>query len=98
MLPVWARGISGKGVVVAVLDDGLDHTNPDLKHNYVSIGCSYLQGTHGILYQHSKDTMESILISAFYLSALVGGFMLLDYFYLQKKLERFDNSSRFYWL
>merc|ERR1711962_225048 len=34
VLPVWARGIAGKGVVVAILDDGLDHTHPDLKTNY----------------------------------------------------------------
>lgn len=34
VLPVWAQGISGKGVVVAILDDGLDHTHPDLRANY----------------------------------------------------------------
>ncbi|KAL9969268.1 hypothetical protein ACROYT_G021464 [Oculina patagonica] len=34
VLPVWARGYSGKGVVVSVLDDGIDHTHPDLKNNY----------------------------------------------------------------
>eukprot|EP00111_Clytia_hemisphaerica_P007554 TCONS_00021941-protein len=34
VLPVWSRGISGKNVVVAILDDGVDHTHPDLKANY----------------------------------------------------------------
>ncbi|XP_012557310.1 uncharacterized protein LOC100202203 isoform X1 [Hydra vulgaris] len=34
IIPVWSRGISGKNIVVAVLDDGLDHTHPDLKRNY----------------------------------------------------------------
>ncbi|KAK2570518.1 PC3-like endoprotease variant B [Acropora cervicornis] len=34
VLPVWAQGYSGKGVVVSVLDDGVDHTHPDLKNNY----------------------------------------------------------------
>ena len=34
VVPVWERGITGKGVVVSILDDGLDHTHPDLKRNY----------------------------------------------------------------
>ncbi|EDO33327.1 predicted protein, partial [Nematostella vectensis] len=34
VLPVWERGFTGKGVVVSILDDGLDHTHPDLKRNY----------------------------------------------------------------
>lgn len=34
VLDVWKRGYRGKGVVVSVLDDGLDHTHPDLKKNY----------------------------------------------------------------
>lgn len=34
VLPVWKRGYSGQGVVVSILDDGLDHTHPDLKRNY----------------------------------------------------------------
>ncbi|EDO29787.1 predicted protein [Nematostella vectensis] len=34
VLPVWAQGYSGKGVVVSVLDDGVDYTHPDLKRNY----------------------------------------------------------------
>ncbi|KAK3584435.1 hypothetical protein CHS0354_017715 [Potamilus streckersoni] len=31
---VWEYGFTGKGVVVAVLDDGIDHSHPDLKRNY----------------------------------------------------------------
>lgn len=34
VLNVWRRGYTGKGVVVSILDDGLDHTHPDLKRNY----------------------------------------------------------------
>ncbi|XP_076443257.1 neuroendocrine convertase 1-like [Babylonia areolata] len=30
----WERGLTGKGVVVSVLDDGIEHTNRDLKENY----------------------------------------------------------------
>lgn len=34
VLPVWRKGISGKGVVVSILDDGVDHTHPDLAGNF----------------------------------------------------------------
>ena len=30
----WNRGITGAGVRVVVLDDGLDHSHPDLIDNY----------------------------------------------------------------
>lgn len=30
----WANGFTGEGVVVCILDDGVDHTHPDLIHNY----------------------------------------------------------------
>ena len=31
----WDQGYTGKGVTVTVLDDGIDHSHPDLKKNYV---------------------------------------------------------------
>ena len=37
VLPVWKKGFTGHGVVVSILDDGIDHTHPDLKKNYVSV-------------------------------------------------------------
>ena len=33
----WEQGFTGKGVVVTILDDGIDHGHPDIKRNYVSI-------------------------------------------------------------
>ena len=29
--PAWNRGYSGKGVVVTILDDGIQHNHPDLR-------------------------------------------------------------------
>nr|AAB06591.1 prohormone convertase 1 [Aplysia californica] len=31
---VWKKGITGKGIVVTILDDGIERTHPDLKSNY----------------------------------------------------------------
>lgn len=33
---VWQQGVTGKGIVVAVVDDGIQQFHPDLKDNYVS--------------------------------------------------------------
>ncbi len=32
--PAWARGVTGKGVVVTILDDGIQTNHPDLRDNY----------------------------------------------------------------
>lgn len=32
----WAMGVTGKGVAVTILDDGIETEHPDLKKNYVS--------------------------------------------------------------
>ncbi|XP_066924353.1 PC3-like endoprotease variant B isoform X2 [Clytia hemisphaerica] len=34
VMNVWKQGLSGQGIVISVLDDGLDHTHPDLEPNY----------------------------------------------------------------
>jgi subtilisin family serine protease len=34
--PAWMEGITGLGVVVTILDDGLEKDHPDLFRNYVS--------------------------------------------------------------
>lgn len=36
VVPAWREGITGKGVVVTILDDGLETDHPDLEKNYVS--------------------------------------------------------------
>ena len=33
---VWNMGFTGKGVVVAVVDEGIEKNHPELKQNFVS--------------------------------------------------------------
>ncbi len=33
---VWSKGVTGRGVVIAIVDDGVERNNPDLINNYVS--------------------------------------------------------------
>lgn len=37
----WELGYTGKGVVVSILDDGIEKDHPDLKLNYVSKEFAY---------------------------------------------------------
>jgi subtilisin family serine protease len=39
VLPLYRQGVTGRGVRVVVLDDGIEYTHDDLKDNYVSL-CS----------------------------------------------------------
>lgn len=32
--PAWQRGFDGSGVVITILDDGIDHSHPDIRDNY----------------------------------------------------------------
>ena len=34
VIPAWRRGFTGKGVVVTILDDGIQSNHPDLRLNY----------------------------------------------------------------
>lgn len=34
---VWERNITGRGVTVVVVDDGVEHTHRDIRPNYVSL-------------------------------------------------------------
>jgi len=33
--PAWQKGYTGKGVVISILDDGIQTNHPDLALNYV---------------------------------------------------------------
>jgi len=36
VIDVWKKGITGEGVVVAVVDEGFDPSHPEIQGNYVS--------------------------------------------------------------
>jgi len=36
VIEAWNEGITGKGIVVTILDDGLEKDHPDIVRNYVS--------------------------------------------------------------
>ncbi|KAJ7985099.1 hypothetical protein DPEC_G00348560 [Dallia pectoralis] len=48
VMPVWSRNITGDGVVVSIIDDGVDHTNRDLKRNFEAFASFDLRGSHGL--------------------------------------------------
>lgn len=44
VIPAWKEGVTGEGVVVTILDDGLESDHPDLVENFVSIFCYHKFG------------------------------------------------------
>lgn len=57
--PAWQKGYTGKGVVVSILDDGIQRNHPDLYENYVSRNLC-------VLLFCSKDLIaKTILLMAF---------------------------------
>ena len=45
VMKVWREvGITGQGVKVSILDDGMDHTHPDLKDNYDPLSSKDING------------------------------------------------------
>jgi len=45
----WEQGYTGKGIVVSILDDGIEKNHPDLEGNYVSVGQCRRAMCHGTL-------------------------------------------------
>jgi len=50
VIPAWKRGYTGRGVVVSILDDGIEKDHPDLKRNYVCL-----------VYNHSAVNPENTI-------------------------------------
>lgn len=60
VIAAWREGITGKGVVVTILDDGLETDHPDLEQNYVSIRKIY--GLHLNLLYLGPRYLDYLLI------------------------------------
>lgn len=56
MIPVWQKGITGKGVVITVLDDGLEWNHTDIYANYVSLGLLLTYSFGSCLHRHIVRT------------------------------------------
>lgn len=54
--PAWQKGYTGKGVVVSILDDGIQTNHPDLAQNYVSTLSFYIINIHKILILRSQQS------------------------------------------
>ena len=65
----WSNGYSGKGVTIAIVDDGVEYTHPDLQANYVSIPeykyrCTVTIATARIIMFRCCSRDEDIVTSA----------------------------------
>lgn len=49
VIPAWKEGVTGKGIVITILDDGLETDHPDLEENYVSFCLLSKTFTHMLL-------------------------------------------------
>lgn len=55
---MWEQGITGKGVVVTVVDDGIEHDHPDLKDNYDASASTDLNGNDADPYPNEADPIN----------------------------------------
>lgn len=58
MIPVWQKGITGKGVVITVLDDGLEWNHTDIYDNYVSLGAVYKDTQLGLSFPQTGSCSD----------------------------------------
>eukprot|EP00038_Savillea_parva_P007732 m.172197 g.172197 ORF g.172197 m.172197 type:complete len:971 (+) comp13486_c0_seq1:235-3147(+) len=56
--PVWDRGYTGRGVVVTVVDDGIEHTHPDLHDNYDPSASTDINGNDDDPFPNEADPIN----------------------------------------
>ncbi|XP_033749522.1 neuroendocrine convertase 1-like isoform X1 [Pecten maximus] len=59
VIPVWNQGITGKGIVITVLDDGIEHNHTDLAQNYDPMASTDLNGNDRDPQPRYDDTNEN---------------------------------------
>ena len=58
VLPAWNKGYTGKGIVVTIVDDGMEHDHPDLKDNYDAVASTDLNGHDRDPYPNEADPIN----------------------------------------
>jgi subtilisin family serine protease len=58
-MSAWQQGYTGKGVVLTVVDDGIEHTHPDLKDSYDSEASTDLNGGDSDPFPREEDPINS---------------------------------------
>ncbi len=64
MRPVWEQGITGKGVVVTIVDDGIEHDHPDLVDNYDPSASIDLNGNDNDPYPNEADPINKSAVES----------------------------------
>lgn len=73
--PAWQKGYTGKGIVVSILDDGIQTNHPDLAINYVSsVVFKYFSGTVMCVLMMSLQSFSNSRVLIFLFSNYVGPF------------------------
>ena len=58
VMPAWQRGYTGKGVVISILDDGIEKDHPDLKKNYASTSLTISYPSAPVRNCHTLPTLS----------------------------------------
>ncbi|KAJ8955448.1 hypothetical protein NQ318_003548 [Aromia moschata] len=84
VIPAWMEGVTGKGAVVTILDDGLEKDHPDFSAKLRSDGLSALrhdrlqQARHQVCWEVAATSNNSVCALGVAHGAQVGGVRMLD--------------------
>ena len=61
---MWERGFTGSGVVVTIVDDGMEHDHPDLVDNYDPLASIDLNGNDADPFPNEADPINKCVRAA----------------------------------